>query len=109
MTRHQCRAVLETTPPGLRKTFTLREAADLLSQVDRSGLPVPPLGRRARELGLRMDASRAPRRSTELDDPFGRRASVHREVADTIAGALRPLADVLFASVRTRLAAPVPT
>ena len=59
-----------------------------------------------------MDASRAPRRSTELDDiadPFGRRASVHREVADTIAGALRPLADVLFASVRTRLAAPVLT
>ena len=38
MTRHQRRAVLETTPRGLRKTFTLSEAADLLSQVDRSGL-----------------------------------------------------------------------
>ncbi len=111
MTRYQRRAVLETTPRGLRKTFTLAEAADLLGAVDRSGLPVLPLGGRARELGLRMDASRAQRRSTELDDiadPFGRRASVHRETAATIAGALRPLADVLFTSVRTRLAAPVP-
>jgi low molecular weight protein-tyrosine phosphatase len=111
MTRYQRRAVLETTPRGLRKTFTLSEAADLLSQVDRSGLLTLPLSARARELGLRLDTARGRRRSTDLDDiadPYGRRQFVHRQVAETIAGALRPLADVLFTSVRTRLAAPVP-
>jgi low molecular weight protein-tyrosine phosphatase len=89
----------------------LSEAADLLSQVDRSGLLTLPLSVRARELGLRLDTARARRRSMDLDDiadPYSRRQIVHRQVADTIAGALRPLADVPFTSVRTRLAAPVP-
>jgi len=40
MTREQRRAVLELEPRGLRKTFTLTEAADLLGGADLGGLSV---------------------------------------------------------------------
>src|SRR5689334_3964590 len=51
MTRAQRRAVLEQTPRGLRRTFTLREAADLLPRADPTGLASLPPADRARELG----------------------------------------------------------
>ncbi|MGY1594301.1 hypothetical protein ACI79D_20180 [Geodermatophilus sp. SYSU D00708] len=110
MTREQRRAVLEVTPKGLRKTFTLTEAADLLERSDLCGLALSPLTDRARRLGLRLDAARAGRATSDADDvadPIGQRDSVHIQVAEVIASALRPLADVLFTSVRTRLPAPV--
>ena len=109
MTRSQRHSVLKTTPRGLRRTFTLTEAARLLDHADLTGLPLLPLTERARQLGLRLDAARAWRSSAisdDIDDPAGRPPAVHREVADRIASALRPLADVLFASVRTQLSAP---
>lgn len=111
MTREQRRTVLEATPRGLRRTFTLTEAADLLQRADLTGLPFLPLGQRARELGRRLDAARAGRPTADGDDiadPMGQQADVHRAVADRVATALRPLADVLFASVRADLPAPVP-
>ncbi len=104
MTREQRREVLRLAPRGLRRTFTLVEAADLLVRADLRGLPPAPLAARAREVGLRLDAARAHRRSSERDDvvdPIGRRAAVHTETAAVIATALRPLVDVLFASART--------
>jgi protein-tyrosine phosphatase len=104
MTRQHRREVLRMTPRGLRRTFTLIEAADLLVRADLRGLPTMPLTARACELGLRLDAARAHRPSSDRDDvvdPMGRRPAVHTETAGTIATALRPLADVLFASVRT--------
>ncbi|MGY1609585.1 arsenate reductase/protein-tyrosine-phosphatase family protein [Geodermatophilus sp. SYSU D00700] len=109
MTRQQRRAVLETTPRGLRRTFTLTEAADLLSWADLGGLDLLPLTPRARHLGVRLDAARSTRITVDDDirDPIGERSSVHREVAGVIAVALRPLADILFTSVRSRLPAPV--
>ena len=109
MTRSQRHSVLKTTPRGLRRTFTLTEAARLLDHADLTGLPLLPLTERAHQLSLRLDAARAgrtPANSDDIDDPAGRRPAVHREVAGTIATALRPLADVLFASVRTQLPAP---
>ncbi|MDQ3716148.1 MAG: hypothetical protein M3381_09060 [Actinomycetota bacterium] len=104
MTRHQRRLVLEQTPRALRPTFTLTEAADL------RGLQLLPLAKRARELGRRLDLARAGRRTVDTDDildQIGQRASVHAEVGDAIAAALRPLADVPFRSVRQHPAVPV--
>jgi protein-tyrosine phosphatase len=110
MTREQRRAVLELVPRGLRKTFTLTEAADLLGEADVRGLSLTPLTERARRLGVQLDAARAhrmTRSSDDIADPIGQRESVLREVAERIETALRPLADVLFTSVRTELPAPV--
>jgi protein-tyrosine phosphatase len=103
MTRRQRRSVLERTPRGLRRTFTLLEAADLLQRADLRGLHSTPLAERARELALRLDAARALRATSDADDvvdPIGARQSVHDEVAGTIDGAVRALADVLFVSDR---------
>jgi protein-tyrosine phosphatase len=103
MTRDQRRTVLTAAPLGLRRTFTLREAAALLPLVDQTGLGLLPLQKRAVELGLRLDAQRRHRESADDDDvpdPIGGRASVHAGTADMIAGALRPLSEVLFASIR---------
>ena len=111
MTRDQRRTVLESTPHGLRRTFTLTEAADLLQRADLTGLAFLPLTQRARELGRRLDAARAGRTRADGDDiadPIGQDEAVHREVADRVATALRQLADVLFTSVRSDLPAPVP-
>ena len=111
MTRDQRRTVLESTPRGLRRTFTLAEAADLLQRADLTGLSFLPLTPRARELGRRLDAARAGRPTADGDDiadPVGQPSGAHQEVADRVAGALRPLADVLFTSVRSDLPAPVP-
>lgn len=111
MTREHRREVLRMTPRGLRRTFTLIEAADLLNRADLRGLRTMPLATRARELGRRLDAARAHRATSDTDDvldPVGCRPEVHEEVARTIATALRPLADVLLASVRTQPAVPVP-
>ena len=98
-TRRQRRLVLEMAPRALRRTFTLREAADLLSEVDLDGLrPLSPTAR-ARELAVRLDARRGYRRVSQEDDildPIGRRQAVHDETAKAIATALRPLAGVLF-------------
>ncbi len=110
MTRDQRRSVLEANPRGLRRTFTLTEAADLLQWADLTGLSLLPLTARARELGRRLDAARAGRPTADSDDiadPIGQRAAVHQEVAGLVAAALRPLADVLFTSVRVQLPAPV--
>ncbi|WP_369255662.1 arsenate reductase/protein-tyrosine-phosphatase family protein [Geodermatophilus amargosae] len=104
MTRHHRREVLRIAPRSLRRTFTLTEAADLLTLADLRGLRTMPLTARARALGQRLDAARAHRMTTDADDvvdPMGRRAAVHGETARTIAAALRPLSDLLFASVRT--------
>ncbi|WP_051683735.1 low molecular weight phosphatase family protein [Blastococcus sp. URHD0036] len=110
MTRKHREAVLSLAPRGLRRTFTLAEAADLAALADLSGLNLSPMDGRAREFGLRLDAARARRQTSPADDiadPMGQRSAVHTEVAARIERALRPLADVLFTSVRSRLAVPL--
>lgn len=110
MTRDHRQAVLGLNPRGLRRTFTLAEAADLLRMADVSGLGLMPLDTRATELGLRLDAARSRRQTGSADDiadPIGQRAAVHADVAGRIDRALRPLTEVLFTSVRHQLAAPI--
>jgi protein-tyrosine phosphatase len=111
MTRAQRQLVLHADPRSLRRVFTLAEAAGLLPLADRDGLPPLPVPQRARELAVRLDAARAYRRGTDEDDvrdPIGRPLEVHRQVAARIAGALRPLADVLVSPAGTPLGAGVP-
>jgi protein-tyrosine phosphatase len=111
MTRDHRRDVLELAPRGLRRTFTLAEAAALLPRADLRGLRTMPLAPRARELGRRLDAARAYRcatRAEDIADPIRQPIRVHDEVARAIAASLRPLADVLLASVRDQPALCVP-
>lgn len=102
LSRRQRRDVLGLSPRGLRRTFTLREAAALLATVDVRDLAFLPPEQRVREVALRLDAARAHRGSSDADDiedPIGRSRSVHDRVADEIADALWPvLAAVLPAS-----------
>ncbi|NEM05946.1 low molecular weight phosphatase family protein [Geodermatophilus normandii] len=104
MTREHRREALRLDPRGLRRTFTLPEAADLLLRADLQELPTLPLQARALELGRRLDAARAHRTGSSTDDvrdPIGQHRAVHEEVASRIATALRPLVDVLLMGVRT--------
>ncbi|MGY1740245.1 MULTISPECIES: arsenate reductase/protein-tyrosine-phosphatase family protein [unclassified Blastococcus] len=110
MTREHRSAVLGLDPRGLRKTFTLAEAADLVQLADLSGLGLMPVDARTPELGLRLDAARSRRQSDlsdDIADPVGQRAAAHADVAGRIDRALAPIADVLFTSVRRQLAAPI--
>jgi low molecular weight protein-tyrosine phosphatase len=112
MSRAQRRLVLHSDPRSLRRVFTLPEAAGLLPLADREGLPLLPVPERARELAVRLDAARAHRRGTDEDDvrdPIGRPLEVHRQVAARIAGALRPLADVLVLPLSVTVPAPAET
>ena len=112
MTREHRRTVLGLAPRGLRRTFTLLEAADLLRSVEVRDLARLPLELRAAELGRRLDAARAHRATSsadDIDDPIGRRASVHDSVADTIDVALRPLLSALFPAPARRAVPPLPT
>jgi protein-tyrosine phosphatase len=100
MTRQQRKAVLVATPRGLRRTFTLLEAADLLRRADADGLENLPLGDRARQLALRLDAARSRRVASEFDDipdPIGRPSRFHQAMASTINRSIAPLAAVLLA------------
>jgi protein-tyrosine phosphatase len=81
-----------------------------LQRADLTGLSLLPLTARARELGRRLDAARTGRPTADSDDipdPIGLHAVAHQEVAGLVAAALRPLAGVLFTSVRVQLPAPV--
>lgn len=104
MTQRQRRSVLEKTPLGLRRTFVLTEAAALLPLVDVSDMASLAPTARPEELARRLHRARARRPAppwADIDDPMGRRSSAHREAAQRIAAALRPLADVLFAQPPT--------
>jgi protein-tyrosine phosphatase len=99
MTRNQRAKVLGSAPRGLRKTFTLLEAADLAGELDVRSLEQVRPAMPARVLALRLDAGRRSRHSSSSDDildPIGRRAGVHREVADRIAAAVRTLVPLLL-------------
>jgi protein-tyrosine phosphatase len=93
-TEHR-RMVLEEVPQALRRTFTLREFAHLVTEVEQvaaaAGDPPQLIGRAAVHRGAaRLDAY-------DLGDPYGQAAEVHRATADevfqlcsTVAAALVP-------------------
>ena len=106
MTRLHQREVLRLVPRALARTFTLREAADLLSLVGdevqtANGSPAE----RARALVAQMAAARSRRHSgahDDIRDPIGLPVDVHQEVGEAIAEALLPVLHRLTGSTRPR-------
>jgi protein-tyrosine phosphatase len=95
MTRDHRRDVLTLAPRALARTFTLREAADLVRLVgEHAELPGESLAERARGL-VRALATARSRRETGPDDdvadPIGRPLEVHQEAGDAIVASLLPL------------------
>ncbi|SSC24162.1 Protein-tyrosine phosphatase, partial [Klenkia terrae] len=101
LTRSHRRSVLKAAPRALQRTFTLREAADLVALVGRDvQLDGDDLAERCRSLVKKMAAARSKRPSDAADDvadPIGRPLEVHQEVAEVIAASLIPLLTRLVA------------
>lgn len=95
MTFNQRRRVLELAPRALSRTFTLREAAGLVSLLGAElGVPGDDLPARARAVVGEMARARARRRTSDADDvrdPVSSSPDVHQAVAETIADVLLPL------------------
>lgn len=95
MTRAHRKHVLGLAPRALARTFTLREAADLLRLVDEDGTELRgDFGGRARALVAALAGAR-PRRAAGQDDdvpdPIDRPAEVHEQAGELIVSALLPL------------------
>ncbi len=95
MTRQHRRDVLAAAPRALARTFTLREAADLVEVVGRDvELPGETPADRARSLVREMAAARSRRAGgagDDVRDPINQPLEVHQEVGEAIAAALIPL------------------
>jgi protein-tyrosine-phosphatase len=94
MTRTHRREVLRLAPRALARTFTLREAADLIARFGDE----PPgagdgLGERPPSLVRAMADERARRTSGDDDvpDPIGKPVEAHEEAGELIAAALLPI------------------
>lgn len=92
MTRAHRRAVLEAAPRGLSRTFTLREAADLVSGLGaKADVPGDDFLGRARTLVQLMADARSRRQARaddDVPDPVGLPLEVHEEVGEAVAEAL---------------------
>ena len=99
MTRAHRREVLEIVPRGLSRTFTLREAADLLELLGTElQLEGQDTFERLRALVEEMAAARGRRESRAEDDirdPIGQPVDVHQDVGEAIADALLVVLDRL--------------
>jgi protein-tyrosine-phosphatase len=95
MTRGHRREALRLAPRGLARTFTLREAADLLTLVgDEPGLDGDDLGERARSLVRALAGARSARSSDDGDDvpdPINGPPEAHEDAGELIAAALLPI------------------
>lgn len=94
MTRAHRREVLQRDPRALTRTFTLREAADLLNRLDGGAVGGATLPERARELVRSLAAARSQRHSGEDDDvrdPIGQPLEMHDQVGTVIVENLLPL------------------
>jgi protein-tyrosine phosphatase len=94
MTRGHRRDVLHRSPRALPRTFTLREAADLIVRLGNQAMPGGDFVDRARNLVKAMAEARSQRHSGETDDvrdPIGQPVDVHEEVGEAIAEALLPV------------------
>ena len=106
MTRAHRRDVLARAPRGLARTFTLREAADLLSLPGDAQPVGDNAGERLRGLVKALAGARSARTAgdgTDDDvlDPINRPVEVHEEAGELIAASLLPIlrriADVVVA------------
>ena len=95
LTRTHRRAVLNSAPRALSRTFTLREAADLVQLVDATEQPDgDTFADRCRSLVKAMGAARSKRATDagdDIADPIGRPLEFHEQVGDEIASALLPV------------------
>jgi protein-tyrosine phosphatase len=83
MTREHRDAVLELAPRQLRRTFTLTEAAELITQFDPA-----EVGELA-SLRPRLRADQTP----DVPDPIGQDAEVFEQVGARIAGLVAPIVE----------------
>jgi protein-tyrosine phosphatase len=91
-TREHRSEVLSRHPNALRRTFTLREFAELVEDMIGVSSPAEMVVTAYRR---RSEASD----DLDLSDPFRRPPDVHRAVADQIAGAVRIITERLSATV----------
>ena len=94
MTRRHRRGVLNGAPRAMARTFTLREAADLVQRIGDADFEGERLSDRARNLVRAMADARSQRqdgREDDVRDPIGQPLEVHDEVAGQIAAALLPV------------------
>lgn len=112
MTRRHRREVLKLAPRAMFRTYTLREAADLLGHLSLDVLP-PATTRtdRMHALVAALGSQRATRGGTDRDaddvrDPMGSRAAVHQAVGEQIFEALVPLLQALVGAPRLPNATP---
>lgn len=95
MTRTHRERVLGLAPRALVRTFTLREAADLLTLLDDDvAIPGDDFATRVRSLVAALAASRPRRQPGEADDvpdPINRPLEAHEETGELIVAALLPL------------------
>jgi protein-tyrosine-phosphatase len=103
MTRAHRSDVLALAPRALARTFTLREAADLLGLVgEDENLPGDGPTDRGRRLVQEMAAARSRRHggaNDDIRDPIGRPVEVHGEAGGAIADTLIPILDRLADAV----------
>jgi protein-tyrosine phosphatase len=106
MTTEHRTTALGLEPRALSRTFTLREAADLVALVvDAPAAVDRPAEDRPRSLAQRMAAARSRRDRGGVDDitdPINRPAEIHREVAEAVSACLRPVLQAVVADLRDR-------
>jgi protein-tyrosine-phosphatase len=104
MTRRHRRDVLTGAPRAMARTFTLREAADLLRLLGEDAQPDGvDLRSRARALVAEMAAVRSRRQGGEDDDirdPVSQPIEVHAEVGEVIAATMLPVLHRIVSLVR---------
>lgn len=94
MTRAHRREVLALAPRALPRTFTLREAADLVGSTDGDAVGSADVGESLQRLVRGLAAARAYRSAgggDDVTDPIDQPVTVHEEVGEAIAEALLPV------------------
>jgi protein-tyrosine phosphatase len=107
LTRAQRGLVVELWPAAVRRTFTLREFARLVSHVDPSALPAGTPAERLRAAIPLAAAERGRERTAPDDDdvidPFRLSNEVYEQSFTQIASAVEQVVDLIVTSSRSRL------
>ena len=104
MTAEQRAAVVSRTPAAVRRTFTLREFADLarLSDLDPGGGPADRLSALVAAAPLARARRAAQVAQDDIDDPYGRQDEVFERVLAEIETAVGALLDALTMAALSR-------
>lgn len=105
MTRAHRDAVLRLAPRSLARTFTLREAAELLTLLgddfEPDGLDLATRARALVKALAEIRSWRTPHDADDVPDPIGRPLEAHDEAGGLIADALLPILSRLAAMAAT--------